>query len=147
MVDDTLGVSKCGVQSMEKNSLITSFVEAHKLPMHEGKSVVVHVGNVRKCENPCPNLKRHKNKMPETKSTTYLGHIFSQNGGIKKTIKDRQNKAWGKVSQILGILGEVDYGQKVIEVGLLLRDPILTSGLLYSAEAWSAVSETDIKCI
>ena len=47
----------------------------------------------------------------------------------------------------LGILGEVDFGQNRIEVGLLLRDAILTSGLLYSAEAWSAVSETDIKRI
>ena len=31
MVDDTLGVLKCGVESVEKNSLINSLVEAHKL--------------------------------------------------------------------------------------------------------------------
>ena len=38
----------------------------------------------------------------------------------------------------------MDFGQNRIEVGLLLRDTILTSGLLFSAESWSAVSETDI---
>ena len=103
MVDDTLGVSKCGVQSVEKNSVINSFVEAHKLQMHEDKSVVVHVGNVRKCEMTCPTLKTHNNKMHETKSTKYLGHILSQNGGVKETIEDRRNKGWGKVSLILGI--------------------------------------------
>ena len=39
----------------------------------------------------------------------------------------------------------MDVGQHRIEVGLLLRKAILTSGLLYSAEAWSDVSEADIK--
>ena len=39
----------------------------------------------------------------------------------------------------------MDFGQHRIEVGLLLRKAILTSGLLYSAEAWSDVSEADIK--
>ena len=51
----------------------------------------------------------------------------------------------GEVAKILGILGEVPLGQYRIEVGLLLRKAILTSALLYSAEAWSAVSETEIK--
>ena len=30
MVDDTLGVSECGVTSVEKNALINSFVETHR---------------------------------------------------------------------------------------------------------------------
>ena len=92
MVDDTVGVSKRGVQSVEKNSLINSFIESHKFQRHEDKSVVVHVGYVRKCEKPCPALKTHKNNMHETKSTKYLGNILSQNGGVKETIKDRGNK-------------------------------------------------------
>ena len=66
-------------------------------------------------------------------------------GGVRETLTDRRNKGWGKVAQILGILGEVPLDQYRIEVGLLLRKAILTSALLYSAEAWSAVSETEIK--
>ena len=49
------------------------------------------------------------------------------------------------MAQILGTLGEVPLGQYRIEVGLLLGKAILTNALLYSAEAWSAVSETHIK--
>ena len=145
MVDDTLGVSECGVTSVEKNALINSFVEMHKLRMHEDKSCVLHVGNVKKCEQACPTLKVHTQKMHETRSTKYLGNILTSAGGVRETIEDRRNKGWGKVAQILGILGGVPLGQHRIEVGLLLRKAILTSALLYSAEAWSAVSETEIK--
>ena len=44
MVDDTLGVSECGKDAVEKNSVIHSFIETHRHQMHEDKSV----GNVKK---------------------------------------------------------------------------------------------------
>ena len=131
MVNDTLGVSECGKDAVEKNSVINSFVETHRLQMHDGKSVVLHVGNVKKkCKMACPTLRTHKNKMQESKSTKYLGNILTYKGGVRETIEDQQNKGRRKVSQILGILGEVDFGQHRIEAGLLLRKAILTSGLL-----------------
>ena len=74
-----------------------------------------------------------------------MGIYLSSTGGVKETIQDRRNKGWGKVAQILGILGEVDMGANRIEAGLLLRKAILTNSLLFSAEAWSNVSEQDIK--
>ena len=83
--------------------------------------------------------------MHEVRSSKYLGNVLTANGTVRETIKDRRNKGWGKVAQILGILGEVPLGKHRIEVGLLLRKAILTSSLLYSAEAWSAVTETEIQ--
>ena len=44
----------------------------------------------------------------------------------------------------MGIIGEVEMGAHRMKVGLLLRKAILTSYLLFSAEAWSAVSETEL---
>ena len=143
-VDDTLGVSECGDTSVEKNSVINSFVETHRLKMHEEKCSFIHVGNAKKCENTCPTLKVHSRDMHETPSSKYLGNVLTSAGGVRDTIEDRRNKGWGKVAQILGILGEVPLGQYRIEVGLLLRKAILTSSLLYSSEAWSAVSEAEI---
>ena len=52
---------------------------------------------------------------------------------------------WKLQAQILGILGEVDMGANRIEAGILLRKAILTNSLLFSAEAWSNVSDQDIK--
>ena len=83
--------------------------------------------------------------MHDTQSSKYLGNVLTSAGGVRATIEDRRKQGWGKVSQILGILGEVPLGPYRIEVGLLLRKAILTSSLLYSAEAWSAVSEAEIK--
>ena len=145
MVDDTLGVSECGVSSVEKNSVINYFVETHRLEMHEDKSCVIHVGHVTKCQQTCPTLKLHDQDMHDVRSSKYLGNVLTSGGTVRETIEERRNKGWGKVSQILGILGEVPLGKYRIEVGLLLRKAILTSALLYSAEAWSAVTETEIK--
>ena len=112
MVDDTLGVSECGVTSVEKNSVINSFVETPRLRMHEDKSCVIHVGNVKKCEQACPTLKVHEQSMHKNRSSKYLGNILTSDGAVRETIEDRRNK-----------------GQYRIEVGLLLRKAIITSAL------------------
>ena len=82
MIDDTLGIAECGASSVENNSVIHSFMETHKMQMHGEKSVVLHVVKASKCEQPCPVLKVHEEKMHEVKSVKYLGNIFSENGSI-----------------------------------------------------------------
>ena len=145
MVDDTLGVTNCGEESIKKNSVINSFVETQKLELHSDKSVVVHVGNVNKCSNMCPELKVHKEKMHDVESTKYLGNCVTTRGGVRATIEDRRNKGWGKVSQVMAILGEVALGRNRVEAGLILRQSILISSLLWSAEAWSCVTDKELK--
>ena len=126
-------------------TVINSFMDTHKMQMHGEKSVVLHVGKASKCEQTCPVLKVHEEKMHEVKSVKYLGNIFSENGSIKETIEDRRKSGWGKVAQILGILGEVDIGAHRVEVGLLLRKAVLTSSLLFTAKAWHNVTDQDLK--
>ena len=135
-VDDTLGLSECGNTAVVKNAVINSFIETHRQKMHEDKSFVVHVGSAKKCDHSCPTLKVHDTNMHEAKSAKYLGNILSSTGGVRETIESRRNQGWGKVAGILGILDTVDMGTHRIEVGLMLRKAMLTSGLLYSAEAW-----------
>jgi hypothetical protein len=145
MIDDTLAVAECGANSVEKNSIVNSFIETHRLTMHKEKSVVVHVGNVRNCLHPCPTLKVHSEEMQKGESVKYLGNFISSQGGLGDTIEDRRKRGWGKVAQILGMLGEVDTGTHRIEAGLILRKAILTSSLLFTAEAWHNVTDKEIK--
>ena len=145
MVDDTLGVSKCGSTSVHLNSIINSFIESQRLTLSGEKSVVIHVGKKSKCHTSCPDLKVHNNKMHEADSVRYLGNIITPNGGISDTIEDRRNKGWGKVAVIKGILSEVDMGRRRIEVGLLLRKSLLVNSLLFTTETWSGVKESDIR--
>ena len=142
-VDDTLGVSECGNNAIRKNSVINSFIESQRQELSQEKSFVVHIAR-KKCTVPCPVLKVHSDPMEKSNSTKYLGNFISSKGGINDTIEDRRKKGWGKISQIMGILGEVDMGVHKLEAGLLLRESILVNSLLFSAEAWSAVSEKQL---
>ena len=145
MVDDTLGVSKCGNTSIKLNSVINAHIEAQRLTLSTEKSVVIHVGNKSRCKTPCPKLKVHDSEMLEATSVKYLGNIVSSHGGVLETIEDRRNKGWGKVSTILGILSEVDLGNRRVEVGLQLRKALLVSSLLFTSETWSGVQEAQLR--
>ena len=83
--------------------------------------------------------------MQEAKSAKYLGNYITSKGGNQKTIEERRKIGWGRVAQILGIIGEVDMGIHRIEAGLILRKAMLTNSLLFCAEAWSDVSDADIR--
>ena len=144
MIDDTLAVSKCGKEAIRKNAFINSFMETHRVILSQDKSVLLHFGNDNKCVLPCPDLKVHNDPMKKTDSTKYLGNVLSTEGGQGDNIEDRRNRGWGKVSTIMGILSEVDMGMHKIEVGLMLRQAILISSMLYSAEAWSGITEKQL---
>ena len=141
MVDDTLSVSECGNNSIRKNAVLNSFVETQRLTLSKEKSAVLHYGKESKCKLPCPSLKVHKDNMNKKESTKYLGNILSTKNGISDTIEDRRSKGWGRISTIMGTLSELDMGVHKLEAGLMLREAVLVSGLLYSAEAWSGLTE------
>ena len=44
MVDDTLAIGHCGIQSIKKNAVMNSFIEQQRLTLSQSKSVVLHVG-------------------------------------------------------------------------------------------------------
>ena len=136
MIDNNIGISECGRDSAVKNAVLNSFVEAQRLEMHKDESMVTHIGSSNKCNQPYSKLQVHKNIMPEAKQIKYIGNIITCKGGNRATIEDRRNKGWGKVSTIMGILGELEFGAHKITVGLLLTKAILTSSLLFSAELY-----------
>ena len=144
MVDDTLAISECGNSAIRKNAVVNSFIETHRLTLSAEKSVVLHYGKESKCVLPCPTLKVHNVDMQKKQSVKYLGNMLSTNGGLSETIDDRRNKGWGKISTIMAILSEVDMGVNQLEAGLLMRESLLISGMLFSAEAWSGITSKQL---
>ena len=141
MIDDTLAISECGSDSIRKNAVINSFMESERLTLSEEKSVVLHYGSERKCVVPCPTLRVHNEPMLKKTDAKYLGNMLSTEDGLNATIEDRRSKGWGKIASIMGILSEVDMGVHKLEAGLKLREAILINSVLYSAEAWSGVTQ------
>ena len=62
---------------------------------------------------------------------------------LSDTITDIRNRGWGKLSEISGILAKMPDTQK-FKVGLNLRLAKLINGTIYSSEAWSKISETEL---
>ena len=113
MVDDNLSISQCGITSVQKNAVINSFIDTQRLTLSKKKSVVLHIGNEKKCLLPCPKLKVHSHIMKTTKSQKYLGDIITSSGTVRETVEDRRNKGWGRVAEISGILGQLPDMRKV----------------------------------
>ena len=144
MVDDTISISNCGIQSIKKNAIINSFIENQRLTLSHDKSAVVHVGNVGKCKEPCPRLKVHDQNMKIEKSVKYLGDKVTTTGNVKDTVENRRSEGWGRVSQIVGLLAEIPSGKYRIQIGLQLRQSKLVNGMLYNSEAWTSITEREL---
>ena len=74
--------------------------------------------------------------MKNTQKEKYLGDIISEKGTIKETIDNRISKAWSYVAEIGAILSEFPFGNKKIQVGLMLREAMFLNGVLHSSESW-----------
>ena len=82
--------------------------------------------------------------MKDSQKEKYLGDILNDKGNIKDTIENRIAKAWSYVSEIGAILNEFPFGNKRIQVGLMLREAMFLNGVLHSCEAWHGVGATQI---
>ena len=84
MIDDVLAVTKCGIDSIEVNSLINMKVEAKKLRLSDEKCILIN--GIKSCE-PCDNnLKVHKKNMKKKRMRTYLGEINTADGKLDETV-------------------------------------------------------------
>ena len=72
MIDDTFLASKCGIQSVQINALVNTFMESKKLYFNQTKCFVMHLGPN---QTDCPELKVHDKVMKKTTKEKYLGDI------------------------------------------------------------------------
>ena len=98
-VDDVLGISECGVQTKELNSVINSKIESKKLSLGPDKCGKLHISKGGKGN--CPNeLKVHNESMKNKTQLKYLGEILNIQGNINDTILERSTRAIGLRTQI-----------------------------------------------
>ena len=117
MVDDVLGIAKCGTDSIKLNAIIESKMATKKLEMGHSKCFQIHVGN--KSNELCPKLSVHNEEMKKTNSEKYLGDILTNGGNIDKNIEARYDKGIGSVNSIFSLLQEISFGVYYFEMALL----------------------------
>ena len=77
--------------------------------------------------------------MREENDEKYIGDIVSASGSNEANISRRRSIGLGAISDIFAILNQVSFGYQYIEIGLILREAVLMSKLLLSAESWHKV--------
>ena len=85
--------------------------------------------------------------MEETEEEKYLGVLISNDGRNLKNIKARVARGIGIVKRILTILDTIPFGKHYFEVGMLLRDSLLISSILYNAEAFYNLTDAELNLI
>ena len=65
-------------------------------------------------------------------------------GSNDKNIENRYNRGVGAISQITTMLNRVSLGHYYFEIGLVLRDTILVSKMVYNSEVWYNVTDKQL---
>ena len=148
MVDDLLGISKCGFKSLALNTFINTQIEMKRLKFHtpdvNGKTKChkIHVG---KSNEHCPKLKVHGTEMKTVESDPYLGDEISGDGSNKLNIQKRVSKGLGIIPQLMSILEKTSAGRHYFKIGLLLREAMFLNAILTNSEVWYGLTKSEIE--
>ena len=145
MIDDLAVIAKCGPQSVILNAVINAKINLKKLEFNKNKCVKLHICkdqfNCSKSQSSIQNMKCvflevQKSEMKSAENEKYIGDVISQNGSNDANVSRRRSQGIGAISQIFALLNEISLGYHYIEIGLILREAILLSKMLLSAESW-----------
>ena len=119
-------MANCGDDSNEMNGLINSKMETKKLRLRQDKCFKIHIYAIT-------DLKSAWKKRENVSQASYLEDILSEKGTIDETIKERNQKATGIISQISSMLS---LGSFHFEIAMVLREAKFTNSILTNAEVW-----------
>ena len=85
--------------------------------------------------------------MEEKNYERYLGDIISKDGRNIKNIQARVNKGTGIVKNILTYLDGIPFGKFHFEAGILLRNSLLVSSMLFNSEAWYNLTDSELNLL
>ena len=74
----------------------------------------------------------------------YLGDIISVDGRNIKNIKARISKGRGIVDKILTMLDGIPFGKLYFEIGMVLRNSLLVSSMVFNSEAWYNLTKYEL---
>ena len=86
MIDDTFVATQCGIQSVQMNALMNTFIESKMLYFNTLKCYLIHVGPR---QDECASLNIHDQEMKRTNAKKYLGDIVSSTGN-SENIENRR---------------------------------------------------------
>ena len=148
-LDDVLGLSKCGIETTELNSLINSKIESKNLKLGEDKCLELHIekrGNKTvKCHS--TTVKVHDSNIKKTKSIKYLGDVVNSEANINDTIHSRATKAIGMRSQFTSLISSIALGNYYFDIGMIFRDSMYLNSMLVNSETWYYINQKNMETL
>ena len=138
-VYDRIGISECGLPTLERNVKVTSRIEMNRLKFNVGKAeekskcLKMHVSRNKNHKKECLDLIVRGKPMESVNEITFLGDIVSSCGKNINNIRERVSKGIGIINQIFVILDSICFGKQFFEMALLLRSSMLLNSILYNS--------------
>ena len=85
--------------------------------------------------------------MEQKEEERYLGDLISIDGKNIKNVRARINKGSGIVNRILTMLNGIPFGRQYFKVGIILRNCLLVSSMLFNSEAWYNVTSSELELL
>ena len=85
--------------------------------------------------------------MEEKEDERYLGDVISKDGRNIKNIQARVNKGTGIVRKILTFVDGIPFGKYHFEAGVILRNSLLVSSMLFNSEVWYNVTDAELNLL
>ena len=86
-------------------------------------------------------------KMEEKMEERYLGDIISTDGRNVKNINARIVKGTGIANKMITLLDAIPFGKHYVEIGMILRNSLLISSVLFNSEAWYNLTESELNLL
>ena len=168
MIDDLVCVSECGPSSSMINGFINCKTNSKKLAFGVNKCKKLHVGKTKvdfKCQDlyvdnwteiavedetdevKVKDIFEGMCMIEEKEEEKYLGDLISVDGRNLKNIKTRVNKGTGIVNNIMTILEGIPLGKQYFRIGMILRDSLLVSSMLFNSETWYNLTSKELELL
>ena len=85
--------------------------------------------------------------MEEKDEEKYLGDVISKDGRNLKTIQSRVNKGKGIARKTFEILEGIPFGKFHFEAGVIMRNSLLVSSMLFNCEAWYNITSAEMNLL
>ena len=164
MVDDTLNISNCGIDSGLATAHLNAQTNIKKLQYGESKCKKLHIG---KSHVVCPkntidawklekrneeatsildlvDTEAGKHEIDTTSHDKYLGDILQDNGKNTINIEERVKRGFGAVTQTCQLIDDLCLGSFYFECANIFRNSLLLSTLLSNSDAWYNVTDKEI---
>ena len=142
MVDDELTMAECGTASTLTNVTMNCFTESKKLKFGLKKCNKIHVGNQTIV---CEELRVHDDKGKIVQQDKYVGDVIAADGSNQYNIKERVDKGYGIVNEIISLLDEIPLGPHRVSAGLKLREAMFINGVLFNSETWYNIKNSELE--